>query len=89
MDLFGWHFHITVHHGRKPGQELKQLLEQELCKGHGKMLLAPHGLLSLLSYRAQDPCSRMAPPTMGWTLPHQSLIKKIPYSQILWRHFLN
>ena len=35
----------------------------------------------------------MAPPTMGWALPYQSLIKEIPYrlaySPILWRHFLN
>ena len=23
-------------------------------------------------------CSGMAPPTVGWTLPHQSLIKKMP-----------
>jgi hypothetical protein len=23
-DLFGLHFHITVHHGRKSGRELKQ-----------------------------------------------------------------
>lgn len=25
---------------------------------------------------------------MGWALSHQSLIEKIPCSQILWRHFL-
>jgi hypothetical protein len=35
----------------------------------------------------------MEPLTMSWTLPHQSLIKKMPcslaYSLILWRHFLN
>lgn len=35
----------------------------------------------------------MAPPTMGWAIPHQSLIKKMPntfaHNQILWRHFLN
>jgi hypothetical protein len=34
----------------------------------------------------------MAPPTMGWALPHQSVIKKMPsslaYNPILWRHFL-
>ena len=32
----------------------------------------------------------MAPPTMGWTLPHQSLIKKLPYrlaySRVLWSY---
>ena len=30
---------------------------------------------------------------MGWTFPHESLIRKIPnrlvYSPILWRHFLS
>ena len=48
---------------------------------------APHDLLSLLSYRIQDHSPRIAPPTMGRAIPHQSLIKKIPYSQIIWRHF--
>jgi len=33
--------------------------------------------------------ARMAPPTVRLILSHQSLIKKILYSQILWRHFLN
>ena len=32
--------------------------------------LAPHGLLSLLSHRTQDHQPRMAPPTVGRTLPH-------------------
>jgi hypothetical protein len=31
----------------------------------------------------------VALPPMSWDLPHQSLVKKVPYSQILWRHFLN
>jgi hypothetical protein len=34
----------------------------------------------------------MAPPIMGWALPHQALIKmpySLAYSPILWRHFLN
>ena len=26
---------------------------------------------------------------MGWALLHQSLVKKMPYIQILWRHFLS
>ena len=41
--------------------------------------LVPHGLLSLLSYRTQDHSPGMTPPTMNWALPHQSLIKKMPY----------
>ena len=51
--------------------------------------LAFHGLLSLLSYRTQPASPGMAPPTMGWALPHQSQIGKMPYSWISWRHFLN
>jgi hypothetical protein len=35
----------------------------------------------------------IAPPTMGWALPYQTLIKKVPYrlaySLILWRYFIN
>jgi hypothetical protein len=30
----------------------------------------------------------MAPPTLVWALLHQSLIKKLPYRWILWRHVL-
>jgi hypothetical protein len=41
--------------------------------------LVPYGFLSLLSWRIQDHQSKMAPPTMGWALPHQALIKKMPY----------
>lgn len=33
--------------------------------------------------------SGVAPPTMYQALPHQSLIKEMPYSWTLWRHFLN
>jgi hypothetical protein len=54
--LFDLHFHIAVHHGRKSGQELKQgrKLEAEAnaeaMEGY-RVLSAPHGLLTLLSYR--------------------------------------
>jgi hypothetical protein len=30
----------------------------------------------------------MAPPTMDWALPARSLIEKMPYRWISWRHFL-
>jgi hypothetical protein len=39
---------------------------------------APHGLFSLLSYRTQDHQPKVAPPTMGWALVYQSLIKNMP-----------
>jgi hypothetical protein len=66
------------------------------CRGCGEMLLA--GLFSvapsarfLIEPRTASP--GMAPPTMGWPLPCQLLIRKMlfkpAYSLILWRHFLN
>jgi hypothetical protein len=62
------------------------------CRDHGGMLLiywfAPHGVLSLSLYRTQGQQPRDHPQWAG-CFPHQSLIKKTPYSQILWRHFLN
>jgi hypothetical protein len=55
--------------------------------------LVTHGLLSLLSYRTKTTRPGMAPPITGWALPHQLLIKEMPYSlacsPVLWRHFLN
>lgn len=40
--------------------------------------LAHHGLLSLLSYKPKTSSPRMAPPTVGWALPYQSLTRKYP-----------
>jgi len=55
--------------------------------------LALHGSLSLLSYRTQDHQSRVASSTVGWVLPHESLIKNLPPQACLqpdlWRLFLN
>jgi hypothetical protein len=54
--------------------------------------LAPYALLILSSYRTQDTIPGLAPLTMGWALPHQSLIKmssQLAYSLILWSYFLN
>lgn len=65
------------------------------CSGHGGRLLT--GLLPCLAQpaflEARSTSPRVAPPTMDWALPDQSLIKILPYrfaySQILWRHSLN
>jgi hypothetical protein len=61
------------------------------CRDHegDTYWLAHQGLLSLLSFTTQDHQPRDAPPTMGRTLPHQSLIKKMPHSPILQGHLLN
>jgi hypothetical protein len=55
--LFSLHFHITVHHQRKSGLELKQVRKQELMQRPWRdaaYWLASTGLLSLLFYRTQD-----------------------------------
>ena len=87
--LFSLHFHITVHHHRKLGLELKQVRKQELMQRPWRDVpywLPSPGLLSLLSYRTQNHQPRDST-TLGpspW-----SLIEKMPYSWISWRHFLN
>ena len=92
-DLFSSHFQIIVHHWRKSGQELKQgrILRQELTQKPWRdaaYWLASHALLSLLPYRTQDHQPRDGT-TMAKDLPHGSLIEKMPYRWISWRHFLN
>ena len=47
-----------------------------------------YGLLNL-SYRTQDQQPRVGTTHNGLDPLHQPLIKENPYSQILWRHFLN
>ena len=53
-------------------------------RGHRGLLFI--GLLlmtcSVLLIEPRTTSAEMAPPTMGWTLPHQSLIMIIPYSLI-------
>lgn len=82
---------VSLHYRKKSGQKLKQgrNLEQEHAEAieGAAYWIDPHNLLSLLSYRIQD-----HQPAVGWTLPHQSLIKIMPYrlghSPVLCRHFL-
>ena len=62
------------------------------CRGHGRMLLTglfpqPCSACFLIEPKTTSP--GMAPPTMGWALPIWSLVEKMPYSWILWRHFPN
>jgi hypothetical protein len=62
--FFGLHFHITVHHLRKSGQELKQArdLEAEAME-ECVYWFVPHGFFSLLSYESPEP------PDQGWHHP--------------------
>ena len=60
------------------------------CRGHGGMFFT--GLLPLACsacslIEPKTTSSGVAPPTRG--LPPWSLTEKMPYSWILWRHFLN
>ena len=81
--LFNLQFYTAVHHQRKPGLELKQVRKQEPMQRPWRDItywLASPGLLSLFSYRIQ---------AQRWYHPQWSLIEKMPYSWISWRHFLN
>jgi hypothetical protein len=72
------------------GLELKQVRKQELMQRPWKDVaywLASPGLLSLLSYRSQDYQPRDGTTYNGSSHP-ESLIEKMPYSWISWRHFL-
>jgi hypothetical protein len=55
----------------------RQELMQRPWRGAAHWLVH-HGLLRLFSDRTQDHQHKMTPPTVGWALPHQSLIKKMP-----------
>lgn len=55
------------------GRNLEARTDEEAVEG-AAYWVAPHGLLSLLSYRSRTISPGMAPLTMGWTLLHQSLV---------------
>jgi hypothetical protein len=89
-DLFSLHLHIAVHQQRKSGVELKQVRKQEMLQRPWRdapYWLASPGLLNLLSYRTQDYQPRDGTTHSGPSHP-LSLIEKMPYIWILWRHFL-
>lgn len=83
---------ITVHHQRKPEQQLKTGTEVESLEG-AAYWFAPHDLLSLLIYTPQDQLPSEVTPPEDWALQHQSLIKKMPdrfnYWPMGWRNVLN
>ena len=61
--------------------------DAEAIEGWSLLAYFP-GLLSLLSYRTQDYQPRDGP-THNGPFPPWSLIEKMPYNWISWRHFLN
>jgi hypothetical protein len=96
--LPGLHFHNTVHHQGsqyRNSKSVQGLWSRNWCGGHwGKLLtglfLMAFSACFLIEPRTTSP--RMVPPTMDCTLPHQLLIKAMPYSlahnPIFWRHIL-
>ena len=74
--LCGFCFHITVHHQRKSEQELKQEPRgRSWCRGYGGALLTDLVLMACSACFLIEPTNpKMAPPTMGWAVAHQSLI---------------
>ena len=50
---------------------------------------AAYWLVHQLLYKIQDHLPKDGTTLKGWELPHQSLIKKIPYIWILRLHYLN
>jgi hypothetical protein len=69
--VFSLWFHITVHHLRKLGQELKQ------GRKSAAYWLTLHGLLCLFPYGTQNHYLKNGTITMGWDLPHQSIRKSL------------
>jgi hypothetical protein len=89
-DLFSLYLHIAVHHQRKSGQELTQgrNLEAEADSEAMEECLLPLPCSACFLIELRTTSTGMASSTMSWTLPPWSLIEKMPYSWISWRHFL-
>jgi hypothetical protein len=86
--LFSLHFQILVHTEESQDRNSsragtwKQELMQRPWRG-AAYWVASLGFLSLLFIEPRTTSLGMAPPTMGWALSHQSLIKKMSYRWIL------
>lgn len=72
--------------GQEPGGRSR-------CRGCGGEARSPQACLACFLIQSRTSRPGTAPPTMGWALPHQSIIKKRPYrlacSPILWKCFLD
>jgi hypothetical protein len=84
------HFHTAVHHQGSQDWNSSRSGSRSWCRGHGGMFFT--GLLPLDC----SACSLIEPrlTAQRWShpqgaFPPWSLIEKMPYSWISWRHFLN
>lgn len=86
-----WHFHSTVYHWRKWEPELKQ--SRNWCRDSARAWEGRWGggtclrVCFLTESRTTSP--RMIPYPMSWAQPYWSLVEKMRYSCISWRHFLS
>jgi hypothetical protein len=78
-------FHLTAYSSScresRAGTQYRNL-EAETQAEEEHCLLACSSFLAqptFLYHLGPHKCRRMSPPTVGWALPHQSLIKKKPY----------
>jgi len=87
--LFDLHFHITVHHQRRSGQELKQDRNLEAEAEAEAMITGLLLMACSACFLIEQKTTSLgrAQSTMGWALHHQSLIKnmacRLAYSLIL------
>lgn len=67
---------IVHREGMLSARNMGQDLKQRPCRNIAYWL-ASQGFLGLLSSTPRTTCPEKAPPTVAWSLPHQSLIKAI------------
>lgn len=78
---------VSHHEGKSEGEIKKGTCRQEPKQKpwrNAAYRLAPHGLLSRLLIQLGTICPKMAPPIIGWSLPHQSPTKKMPHGLAYW-----
>ena len=88
--LFGLYFHIAVHHQRSQDWNSSRSEIRSWCRSHGGMFLTGLPFLACSACSLIEPkttSSEMVPFIRG--LSPWSLIEKMPYSWISWRHFPN
>ena len=88
--LFRLHFHTAVHHQGSQDWNLSRPGSRSWCRGHGGMFFT--GLRHLACsacflIEPRLPAQRGSHPQ--GSCPPWSLIEKMPYNCISWRHFLN
>jgi hypothetical protein len=84
----GLHFHIAAHHQRESGLELTQGRNLDAEAMVGCYLLACFPWLAQLAFLKNSGLQAQGWHHAQWVLPPLTLIEKMPYSWISWRHFL-